>query len=489
MSQESVKVADLAQSKYVKAVKDFQQKDKTKPKYVKVAKTDNQATKEVVVAKADTQATKEVVVAKADTQATKEVVVAKADTQATKEVVSKKVKVYGTYVSVPAKYASTIIGSKAVIIKGIEKEVGNSTRLYYETEKEAVSITSCDKKSLKEASLKILSLLDEAKKKEASKKPVIKKVNDIFNIHPDILKANLVYQVIGPKGSYIHEMTNTVGRGCNIICNQDGKYEVEAESKKGLNIAYDLLMKRERIILTNPYNKERIDRSRGYRLIKNKKGQRTIEYIGQEHSLIDIYRKKETVRYWLSKNNNIPLYEVEEKDIEEEYERFYNDNQDKKEAKTFNLEQLKEEMKGTPVTIPAKEIKTIWNNSDKVQTIKDELPEITERLNILHHKLNKKRLETLEDSLVILDISDIMDSDYDEDEDTEEESENLPEFMYNVEEKEEESDNLPEFIYNVEELEELEEENYYEEYESDEENYYEEPYMSRMTRMSDAKDN
>jgi hypothetical protein len=386
------------------------------------------------------------------------------------------VKVYGTYIKIPAKFASFIIGVKASGIKGIEKEVGNNTRLYYETEKEAVSITSSDKQSLKAASLKFLILLDEAKKKEAAKKP-IKEIKS-FNIHPDILKADLVYQIIGPKGSYIQEIIAKVGRGCNIKCNKDGKYVVEVESKTGLNIAYDLLMKRERIILTNPENKDTIDRSRGYRLIKVGKGKYNMEYIGQDYSLIDLYKKKESVRYWLSKNKNIPLYDVKEEDIEEEYNNFYNYYETKEEPKKVDIEQLIEEMKSMPIVIPVKEMKTIWNDKEKVNTIKDDLPEIAGKLNILHYKLKKERLSSVEDSLVVLDLSYIMDENYDDEEDEEDEVEEidtnelLPYLEY---EKEEESDNLPEFVYNVEEKEEVEyEEVEYEEY--DEEEYDEEEY-------------
>jgi hypothetical protein len=431
-----------------------------KPKYVKVVK-DSSSTNET---KADSVAKAEVV-AKAEMVAKAEVV-AKADSVAKAEKVAKKVKVYGTYINIPAKFASFIIGVKASGIKGIEKEVGNNTRLYYETEKEAVSITSSDKQSLKAASLKILSLLDEAKKKEAAKKP-IKEIKS-FNIHPDILKADLVYQIIGPKGSYIQEIIAKVGRGCNIKCNKDGKYVVEVESKTGLNIAYDLLMKRERIILTNPENKDTIDRSRGYRLIKVGKGKYNMEYIGQDYSLIDIYKKKESVRYWLSKNKNIPLYDVKEEDIEEEYNNFYNYYETKEEPKKVDIEQLIEEMKSMPIVIPVKEMKTIWNDKEKVNTIKDDLPEIAGKLNILHYKLKKERLSSVEDSLVVLDLSYIMDENYDDEEDEEDTNELLPYLEY---EKEEESDNLPEFVYNVEGKEEVE---YLEYEEYDEEEYDEE---------------
>lgn len=457
MSQTSVKATKATKPKYVKVVKDAPSDDKTT---VKVA---------VKV----------------------EAPVAKADNQAKADMKTKKVKVYATYVNIPAKYASAIIGHKASVIKAIEKEVGNNTHMYYETEKEAVSITSNDKESLKMASLKVLSLVDEAKKKEAIKKQAITKNKKSFNIHPDILKANLVYQVIGPKGAYIQEMINTVGRGCNIVCSSHGQYMVEAESKNGLNMAYDLLMKRERIILTNPDNKETIDYCRGYRLIKNKKGKQIIEYIGQEHSLIDVYKKKETVRYWLSKNKNIPLYEVEEADIEEEYKSFYKIKEEQEEPQTFDLEKLKEEMKSAPAVATVTEINTVWNNTETVNSIKDELPEITAKLNVLHYKLQKQKLESLEDEVLLLDLSQVMD--YDGNESDEDEDENEVEYMSFEDDYKQtvSTDELPEFTYEEEttieepEYDETDDEEYYEdEYDDEEDCYDEEP-----VRMSDAWDN
>jgi len=221
-----------------------------------------------------------------------------------------------------------------------------------------------------------------------------KMIKESMNIHPEILKMGFIYQMIGSKASNIKEMNNKVGNDCYIRCNEEeGVYEISCRSKRGINMAKDLIGSKEREILTSPKNIETLSKCRDgfiyYRYDKEgilylyKDGKKFVDMKGRKYdngygelvsrrkSIIEYMKRLDNIRYEISKEESKKVEEIDENIVKNRYNDIYNKKEEKKEK--INIEEIIEEFK----TMPASPISNNkhWNK-EKIEDIKKELPSV-----------------------------------------------------------------------------------------------------------------
>jgi hypothetical protein len=252
-----------------------------------------------------------------------------------------------------------------------------------------------------------------------------KMIKEDMKVHPEILKMGFMYQMIGNKASNIKEINNKVANDCYIRCNEEeGVYEISCRSKRGINMARDLLECKEREILTSPLNVERLSKVRDgfiyYRYGMNgisylyKKGNNFIdmkgkkcdyaygEIVSRRSSIIEYNKKLQDIRYEISKEENKEVKEIDEERVKDIYEERYNKNIEKGIINN-NKEEIIEEFKKMPAS-PVSDNKH-WNK-DKIEDIKKVLP-----LVIKSNKKEKKNVE-IDESIYMeccdIDISELL---------------------------------------------------------------------------------
>jgi hypothetical protein len=399
-----------------------------------------------------------------------------------------------------------IMGVDGDRMKRIAEVAGSNTRIQYDHNKAKFIVTSDKEQSLRVACEKIVEIIkrqsptkkvvkleekvvaktdqkgendkvtyvDKIKSaKPIEKKVLVKKTDKQANykqdkveekkseymseemaIHPDIIKANLVNQMIGSKGVIISEIIQKVGKGSKIAI-METVYKIEAYKEKSIIMLKSLLKKREHEILTNEKNQAKLVKVRGYYLRQADKGKIYIEIVDNKNSIIEIQKKKDNIRYQLSKKQNIDINQVSESDINEEFNNMYKQKEDKE---NISEEVSKKDDFISLITTPIKPIETVWNNSEILMDILNELPKTTEILNHITAKNHKnmlinKRLEEIESEYQNVNISYLLNEDDDEEEDVYSDENEISDVVNDI--------SFDEFNEEIEEMEALKEDMYH----------------------------
>jgi hypothetical protein len=344
-----------------------------------------------------------------------------------------KPKVYHTKLPIELQYARYIIGVKGARVKSVQTEVGQQTNIEYDFENEIFKVESRCQVALKAACVKILEYKKEAKTNSDY-------IKETILIHPDIVKADLAYQMIGSKGKVISEIIKKVGKGSKIFLDED-KYVIECHTQDSIDKLTDLLRKKEREILNSPENKDILAKVRGYVLKPGQKGKVYIELVSANWSLIEVLKKKESIRYQLSKKYDIYMDEVDENDVEKEFNNKYNREEKPKPEVKKTVDDDKFE---TFIKSPERKLSTVWENKTILQEIVNELPETTVLLNKISIKNHLKMMieqrkkeieEEMENEYINISVDDLMSE---ENEDDDLEVEDIPYEEYEDEEEEDE---------------------------------------------------
>jgi hypothetical protein len=288
------------------------------------------------------------------------------------------------------KYSDIIKNKKEDINKNIMKENKDINKNSF-LEKNLQKKEDINKNIMKEnKDINKNSLLE--KREEKSKKE--KMIKESMKIHPEILKMGFIYQMIGSKACNIKEMNNKVGNDCYIRCNEEeGVYEISCRSKRGINMARDLIGNKEREILTSPKNIETLSKCRDgfiyYRYDKEgilylyKEGRKFIDMKGRKYdngygelvsrrkSIIEYMKRLDNIRYEMSKEESKKVEEIDENIVKNRYNELYNKKEEKKDR--MNIEEIIEEFKSMPAS-PISDNKH-WNK-EKIEDIKKVLPSI-----------------------------------------------------------------------------------------------------------------
>jgi hypothetical protein len=343
-----------------------------------------------------------------------------------------KPKVYQTKLPIELQYARYVIGVKGARVKGIQTEVGQQTNIEYDFENEIFNVVSRCQVALKAACVKILEYKKEAKTNNDY-------IKESISIHPDIVKADLAYQMIGSKGKVISEIIKKVGKGSKVFLDED-KYVIECHTQDSIDKLTDLLRKKERDILNSPENKDILAKIRGYVLKPGQKGKVYIELVSANWSLIEVLKKKESIRYQLSKKYEIHMDEVDENDVEKEFNNKYNREEKPKPEVKKTVDDDKFE---TFIKSPERKLSTVWENKTILQEIVNELPETTVLLNKISIKNHLKMMieqrkkeieEEMENEYINISVDDLMSE---ENEDDDLEVEDIPYEEFEDEEEEE----------------------------------------------------
>jgi hypothetical protein len=222
---------------------------------------------------------------------------------------------------------------------------------------------------------------------------VIKEVR----IHPDIIKAELIYQIIGPKGSNIKKICETVGRNCNILCIDNSYYKIDVANEVLFKMAKDMIFKLEKDILNNAENEDIIAKARGYYILNYTNGIKEIVPYEDKSKLIEMYKKKENIRYQLANKMKVSINDIDDIMINDEYNRRYVNDNNENENKQMSIEEIQESFKTSPVTpISSASLRASmyskWNDDLGIILMKNELPNSVNTLNTISNKLVKAKL-------------------------------------------------------------------------------------------------
>jgi hypothetical protein len=257
--------------------------------------------------------------------------------------------------------------------------------------------------------------------------PKGKRISCQYGIHPDIIKARLIYQIIGPKGETIQNLNKSIGGNCNINCS-DSHYLIEVNNETALRKAKDLLNRLERRILNDPQNEEIIAKLTGFHKLVDTKGRIILEYVNDPSDLIQIYKEKEQIRYKLARKLNKPLGQISEDLINAEYNIMYNNENIENNSKEVSRESLKNSLNDVSETkLSPSYIKSFmyskWNDDNGLIMIKNELPNISSKLNAISLKIQKandiknaiaRRQEQFEEECRKVSLEDVLGYDDDE---------------------------------------------------------------------------
>jgi hypothetical protein len=257
--------------------------------------------------------------------------------------------------------------------------------------------------------------------------PRAKRISSQYSIHPDIIKARLIYQIIGPKGETIQNLNKSIGGNCNINCS-DSHYLIEVNNETALRKAKDLLNRLERKILNDPKNEQIIAELTGFHKLVDTKGRIILEYVNDPSDLIQIYKEKEQIRYKLARKLNKPLEQITENLINDEYNIMYNIENIENNSKQVSCESLKNSLNDiTETVLSPSYIKSFmyskWNDDNGLIMIKNELPNISSKLNEISLKIQKandiknalaRRQEAFEEECRKVSLEDVLGYDDDE---------------------------------------------------------------------------
>jgi hypothetical protein len=217
-----------------------------------------------------------------------------------------------------------------------------------------------------------------------------------IRIHPDIIKAGLIYQIIGSKGSNIKQICEAVGRNCNILCIDNSYYKIDVANEVLFKMSKDLLIKLENQVLNNPENEDTIARARGYYIINFTNGKKEIIPYEEKCKLIEMYKKKETIRYQLANKMNVHINDIDDCMIDEEYNsRYIKDDRDN--TPLMTVEEIQESFKSVPVSPTSSasirmNMYSKWNDELGIILMKNELPNSVNTINNLTKLIVNKRL-------------------------------------------------------------------------------------------------
>jgi hypothetical protein len=220
-------------------------------------------------------------------------------------------------------------------------------------------------------------------------------------IHPDITKAQLIYQIIGAKGANIQKICKSIGKNCNILCVNNSHYKIDVANEISFKMAKDMLIKLENQILNNPENEHILAEARGYYIRTYTNGIKLMEPFEENAKLIEMYKKKENIRYQLASNMNKHINEIDDVMINQEYDRRY--NKDTSNSNTLmTIEEIQASFKSVPVSPTSTasirmNMYSKWNDDFGIILMKNELPNTTNTINTISHKLiqNKNKRDRL----------------------------------------------------------------------------------------------
>jgi hypothetical protein len=347
--------------------------EKEKPRYLNALKSSNK--KEQQLANVETTANKQVTSAKQS---------ANVETTANKQVTSAKT------IKVPQKPSTTSSTTQSTTVSSSTPASSTS----YKAHSKVVEIPSTNRRIIKE-----------------------------FRIHPELVKAKLLYQIIGKKGCNIQEICKSIGRHTNIVCNDDGNYIIDTANEISYKKVIDLLTRLERKILNNPENEYILAQTRGYYIRTYSNGRKVMELFEESEGLIQIYKDREQIRYKLASKLKVEPSEIYDYMITDEYNRMYKLNIGSENKLSISIDDIKASLQSAPTTpLSQSSIKmnmySKWNDDFGIIMIKNELPETCKVIN--HKSINLKHIRAqkmneldkqraLELEIVNVDLASILD--------------------------------------------------------------------------------
>jgi hypothetical protein len=244
-----------------------------------------------------------------------------------------------------------------------------------------------------------------------------------FRIHPELVKAKLIYQIIGKKGCNIQDICKSIGRHTNIVCNDNGYYNIDTANEISYKKAIDLLTHLERKILNNPENEYVLAQARGYYILTYSNGRKVMIPFEESESLIQIYKDREQIRYKLASKLNIRPYDIDDDLITKEYNRMYKLNIDVENKLSLSIDDIKASLEiaqASPLSQSSIKMNMYskWNDDLGIMMIKSDLTDtckvINRKSNNLKYIKSQKKSEldkqrALELEIVNVDLASILD--------------------------------------------------------------------------------